>query len=107
MLTDVARFTPVVPAAVCPAASLKGWVAAEQNVGDDAQRPEITALVVSQVGLLLRHRVHVIEIVKVEDLDNLRCHVLGRADRALQPRRGDGLIDRGAEIEVAELDGAG
>jgi len=107
LLADVAGLPPVVPAAVGAAAALEGGVPAEQDVGDDAERPEVAALVVRQVGLLLRDGVQVVEVVKVEDLHHLGSHVLGGTHGTLQPRGGDGLVDGGAEVEVTELDGAG
>jgi len=85
LLANVASLAAVVPPAVCSAAALEGGVAAEQDVGDDAERPEVAAFVVGQVGLLLGDGVQVVEIVEVEDLDNFRRHVFGRSDRALKP----------------------
>lgn len=87
LLADVAGLAPIVPAAIVAAAALKRGVAAKQDVGDDAQRPEIASLVVSQVGFFLSDGVHVVQIVKIENFYNLRGHVFGRTDRALKPGR--------------------
>lgn len=64
-----------VPAAVTATVAHKGRVAAEQNIEDDAQAPEVTALVVD-AGLL------------AEGLHHFGGHVLRRA--ALWNGRGEG-----------------
>ena len=84
------------PAAVGAAVAGEGRVAAEQDVHDDAEAPEVAALVVV-VGLA------------DERLDDLRGHELGAAHRGQQLGRRDGRGDRvveldaRAQVEVADL----
>lgn len=88
---------PPVPATVAATVAHEGRVAAEQDVEDDAQAPEVTALVVD-AGLL------------AEGLHHLGGHVLGRAARGKQLWCGDGgavpvELDTTAQVEVADLHG--
>ena len=56
-----------VPSALCSTVAAKWWIAAQEDVHDDAQAPQITPLVVDQIPLGVIH----------EGLNNLRGHELG------------------------------
>lgn len=85
------------PAAVCAAVPVERRIAAEQNVHDHAETPEIATLVVI-IGLA------------DEGLDHFRRHELGAAHRRQKLRRGHGTrqrvveLDARSKIEVAYLD---
>jgi hypothetical protein len=92
---------PLFPAAVGAAASAKRHIAAEKDVHNDTQRPQITLFVIAKVLLF------VIIIIHEKRVHNLGGHVLDAADRGEQSRCAHVNIDPAAQVKVAQLDGAG
>lgn len=96
LLAGLAILAPA-PAAVGAAVPVKGRIAAEQDVHDHAEAPEIATLVVI-IGLA------------DEGLDHFRRHKFGAAHRRQKLRRSHRTrqrvveLDARSEIEVAHLD---
>lgn len=96
LLTGLTVLAPA-PAAVGAAVPVERWIAAEQDVHDHAETPEIATLIVI-IGLA------------DESLDHLRRHKLGATDRRQKLRRSHGTrqriveLDARTEVEVAHLD---
>ena len=100
ILTRLASLAAL-PSASGSAVAVKRRISAQQNVHDDAKRPQIAALVVRQVEGLLRAD---------ESVDHFGRHEFRTADRCQQFGRRNGRVevrvelDARTEIEITDLD---
>merc|ERR1712001_815813 len=100
LLAIGARLPPI-PSAVEAAVASKGGVAAQEDVHDHPQAPEVALLVVADALVVV-----VVVVVNQEGVNNLRGHVLQTSPRA-EKGWGDGGVnaDRcGAEVKITKLD---